>query len=297
MYISRSTKTMSPSRVLRTGFILLAILARLTYADELSRVSNPVCPTKSITSAILGNGASICPWSGISYSLGVIEGDDTSIQKALSRINTNTHDYISVLFYASWCPFSTIFKPSLSIMSSFYPSIPHFAIEESAVKPSLLSKYGVNGFPTLFILNSTMRVRYHGSRTLSSLVNFYSDVTGIEAESMDKTSLDKMDTFVQEKDDNISEPPEFCPFSWAKSPENLFRQETYLFLATVFVVFRSLYLTYPLIVTSARYARRTRLLNIRSLWEHPITYLNRAIQFFSSLTGCMGFDFLNGRKH
>lgn len=43
---------------------------------------------------------------------------------------------------------------------------------------SILSKYGVHGFPTLFILNSTMRVRYHGSRTLASLVGFYNDVTG-----------------------------------------------------------------------------------------------------------------------
>ncbi|CAI9262548.1 unnamed protein product [Lactuca saligna] len=296
MYISRSTITMSPTRVLRTGFILLAILGRLTCADELSRVSNPVCPTKSIKASILGIGDSICPSSGIGCSIGVIEGDDTSIQKALSMIDANTHNYIVVLFYASWCPFSTIFKPSLSLMSSFYPSIPHFAIEESRVKPSLLSKYGVNGFPTLFILNSTMRVRYHGPRTLGSLMTFYTDVTGVEAESMDKKSLDKMDTFVHNKSNNSSE-PEFCPFSWAKSPENLLRQETYLFLATVFVVFRSVYLTYPFIVTSARYARRTRLLNIWSLWDHPVTYLNRAIQFFSSLTGCMGVDFFNGRKH
>lgn len=43
---------------------------------------------------------------------------------------------------------------------------------------SILSKYGVHGFPTLFLLNSTMRVRYHGSRTFGSLVAFYSDVTG-----------------------------------------------------------------------------------------------------------------------
>lgn len=43
---------------------------------------------------------------------------------------------------------------------------------------SILSKYGVHGFPTLFLLNSTMRVRYHGSRTLGSFIAFYGDVTG-----------------------------------------------------------------------------------------------------------------------
>lgn len=43
---------------------------------------------------------------------------------------------------------------------------------------SILSRYGVHGFPTLFLLNSTMRVRYHGARTINSLVAFYNDVTG-----------------------------------------------------------------------------------------------------------------------
>lgn len=98
--------------------------------------------------------------------------------------------------------------------------------------------------------------------------------------------------------ENITE-PEFCPFTWAKSPENMFRQETYLALATLFVIFRSVYLSYPFIVTSAQYARRTQFLNIRvrSLWEHPFAYLNRAIQLFSSLTGCMGIGFFHERKH
>ena len=43
---------------------------------------------------------------------------------------------------------------------------------------SIPSKYGVHGFPTLFLLNSTMRVRYHGNRSFESLGAFYSDVTG-----------------------------------------------------------------------------------------------------------------------
>lgn len=43
---------------------------------------------------------------------------------------------------------------------------------------SILSKYGVHGFPTIFLMNSTMRVWYHGTRSLNSLVAFYNDVTG-----------------------------------------------------------------------------------------------------------------------
>lgn len=121
-------------------------------------------------------------------------------------VHKDNQDYVALLFYASWCPFSRMFRPIFSILSSLYPSIPHFAIEESTIRPrfvidrvisvhflivifwrwritsitfySILSKYGVHGFPTLFILNSTMRVRYHGSRTPGSLIAFYSDVTG-----------------------------------------------------------------------------------------------------------------------
>lgn len=44
---------------------------------------------------------------------------------------------------------------------------------------SILLKYGVHGFPTIFIMNSTLRVRYIGSRSMDSLVAFYSEVTGM----------------------------------------------------------------------------------------------------------------------
>ncbi|XP_076907808.1 5'-adenylylsulfate reductase-like 4 [Bidens hawaiensis] len=292
--ISRLTKVMTPARVLRTGLIILGLFGMLTCADEVSRVSDSVCPTKSIEALIFGFHDSVCPVTGLDYyySLGVIEGDETSLQKALSMVDTNTHDYVVVVFYASWCPFSTVFKPSLSTMSSLYPSIPHFAIEESVLKPSILTKYGVNGFPTLFILNSTMRVRYHGPRTLTSLVVFYTNVTGINAESVYTKTQNTMDILVHEKGDNNNTDPETCPFTWAKSPENLLRQETYLALATLFVVFRSVYLIYPYIATSVQYARRTRF-----LWEQPRAYLNRAGQLFSLLTDCMGIGFFYERKH
>ncbi|KAI3979173.1 hypothetical protein MKX01_016998 [Papaver californicum] len=85
----------------------------------------------------------------------------------------------------------------------------------------ILSRYGVHGFPTHFLLNSTIRVRYHGSRTLNSLVAFYYDVT------------------------------ENCPFSWARSPEKLLRHETYLTLATEFVIIRLLYFLLPSLLACA----------------------------------------------
>lgn len=282
--MSKSLKLMSPTRISRFGFVLIVIFARLTCADENPRVSNSICPPKSINDSIFGSQAPVCALNGIDYSfgaLGVIEGDETSLQKALSMVHKNAGNYVVVLFYASWCPFSIKFKPTLSLISSLYPSMAHFAIEESVIRPSILSKYGVHGFPTLFVLNSTMRVRYHGSRTLTSLVTFYTNVTGIKAESVNKTSLGET---LHDKRHIIE--PENCPFSWAKSPENMLRHETYLTLATIFVVLRLLYLGYPFIKTCARVSWRRRNANIRlkSLWEHPLAYMNRAIQLFTSLT-------------
>ncbi|KAK9757609.1 hypothetical protein RND81_01G173600 [Saponaria officinalis] len=158
--------------------ILVVLFTGLTRCDS-ARVSDlGSCPTVSITDAILGFHDSICHLHH-SYNIAVIEGDEGSLQKALHMVYSHTEDYVAVLFYASWCPFSRNFRPSFSVLSTLYPSIPHFAIAESAVKLSVLSKYGVHGFPTLLLLNSTMRVHYRGYRSLSSLVSFYSDITGM----------------------------------------------------------------------------------------------------------------------
>lgn len=53
----------------------------------------------------------------------------------------NHHEYVAVLFYASWCPFSQTFRPVFSALSFLYPSIPHVAIEESAITPRYFSDY------------------------------------------------------------------------------------------------------------------------------------------------------------
>lgn len=275
--------------------VVLAVWVRLTCAaDEFSSSSTSsssrdllFCAKESVADSILGFRDSNCPLYADVRSLGsvaVTEGDEVSLQRALNIVHMNSHEYVAVLFYASWCPFSRTFRPSFSILSSLYPSIPHFAIEESAVRPSILSKYGVHGFPTLFLLNSTMRVRYHGSRTFGSLVAFYSDVTGIKTVSLDQVSLDKVGRPSNNETHDNSE-QESCPFSWARSPEKLFRQETYLALATAFVLLRLLYFIFPTLLFCAQYTWKKHVQNVRlgSLWEHPSAYLKRAIHLFNSL--------------
>jgi thiol-disulfide isomerase/thioredoxin len=41
----------------------------------------------------------------------------------------------SILFYAAWCPFSSKFLPIFEALSTMYPQIQHFAVEESSATP------------------------------------------------------------------------------------------------------------------------------------------------------------------
>lgn len=77
-----------------------------------------------------------------------VKGDEVSLQMALNMVHKNSHEYVAVLFYASWCPFSRNFRPSFSVLSSLYSSIPHFAIEESAIRPRYAKDY-----PSFYIYN------------------------------------------------------------------------------------------------------------------------------------------------
>lgn len=269
-------------RVWISGIFTLLLWQSLPSAAE-----HNICPPHSLLDSIFVFPDRTCPLYADSRSFGfngVTEGDAVSLQRALNMVHKNSYDYVAVLFYASWCPFSRTFRPTFSILSSLYPSIPHFAIEESAIRPSILSKYGVHGFPTLFILNSTMRVRYHGSRTPGSLVAFYGDVTGIRTASLDHISLDKIGSPSTQKKHGSAE-QESCPFSWARSPENMLRQETYLALATTFVVLRLLHLIFPTLLVFVRCAWRMYIRNMRfgSMLEHPIAYLKRAAWLSNSL--------------
>ncbi|CAA0840450.1 5-adenylylsulfate reductase-like 4 [Striga hermonthica] len=249
------------------GLVLLLLVGRLTCADSV-RVSKPpaICPLNSVQEAFFPSQNHVCSVFGAKSdnTAGVIEGDEVSLQKALDIVHKNKHDYVSLLFYSSWCPFSGSFRPSFSLLSSIFPSIPHFAIEESAVRPSILSKYGVHGFPTLVLLNSTMRMRYQGSRTLDSLISFYNAVTGIKM-SADGESIGKI--VCSGNDEKHGNNLETCPFPWARSPENLFKQETYLTLATLFVILRLLQFFFPTL-------RRWAQLAWRSFLERPCKQSN-----------------------
>ncbi|GAA0142663.1 reductase [Lithospermum erythrorhizon] len=244
-----------------------------------------VCKMRSVKEYIMGSLDTICPLTEIDswFLSGVTEGGEDSLQKALNMVHKTTHDYVAILFYASWCPFSRTFRPTFPTLASFYPSIPHFAIEESSVRPSILSKYGVRGFPTLVLLNSTMRVRYSGSRTLDSLTTFYGKITGMKNAPISRKCLEKSVCLSDNSEHGINELGS-CPFSWIRSPENLLRQETYLALATAFVLLRLMHIIFPALRKLFHFpARRYMNIRFRSFWDHLLGFLNRAVQLINSL--------------
>jgi len=67
--------------------------------------------------------------------------------------------------------------------------------------------------------------------------------------------------------------PENCPFPWARrSPENLLRQETYLTLATVFVLLRLLHLISPTMVVFVKFTwGRVSNMRLGNPLEHTVT--------------------------
>lgn len=107
---------------------------------------------------------------------------------------------------------------------------------------------------------------------------------GIETVLLDQLSLEKIGyPLNHEKHDSTEQ--ESCPFSWARSPENMLRQETYLALASAFVLLRLLYFFFPTLLSFAQSAWRRNIRNMRlgSLLEHPLAFLKRAVQLFNSL--------------
>ncbi|KAG8072448.1 hypothetical protein GUJ93_ZPchr0006g42689 [Zizania palustris] len=218
--------------------LLLAILA----AAEPYSSAEPAeaCRALTLVEGILGHYGTCAPLDRrLVVPFGVIEGDEVTLVKAVNHLHMNKDDYIAILFYASWCPFSQECKPNFETLASLFPTIRHFTFEESAIRPSIISRYGIHGFPTLFLLNSTMRVRYHGPRTVKSLATFYSDVSGIDASVMSTSGeamLHSLDGIELKKDAR----QENCPFWWARSPEKILQQDTYLALATSFVFLRDI---------------------------------------------------------
>ncbi|KAL5220818.1 hypothetical protein ABZP36_025531 [Zizania latifolia] len=244
------------------AFLLLPLLAA---------AGQGVCPNPPAAAAVLRQASTSCPAAGSpgprrAHHVGVVEGDDVVLQKAVTLVLQNREDFVAILFYASWCPFSKIFRTDFQKLSSFFPTIAHFSFEESRIKPRMLSRYGVRAYPTLFLVNSTVRVRYHGSRTMNSLAMFYKDVTGMNPVSLDAISLERMEEEANIIENNEKTEQEYSLFLFARSPDRLLHQDTCLALASSFVLLRLLCFLLPKINACVKQAWRMQLHELKRLF-------------------------------
>ena len=114
------------------------------------------------------------------------------------------------------------------------------------------------------------------------IVNLWDE--GISAE-MESTTGESMAHPLDDIESKKDVEQENCPFWWARSPENILQQDTYLALATCFVILRLLYLLFPKIVSAAKWAwrRHTLFANLMGVHEYFFTYLEQARQKFIRL--------------
>ncbi|KAL6606905.1 hypothetical protein ACP70R_042558 [Stipagrostis hirtigluma subsp. patula] len=275
--------------------LLVAVLHLV--AGEASAAAPPhpaVCPRPTATAAFLGApGTCSLPRPDPVHRFGAIEGNEVTFAWAIDFLHRYKGTYIAVLLYASWCPFSQQCRPRFEELGYLFPTILHLAFEESKMDPSTISTLGIHGYPVLYIMNSTMRMQYHGPRTIKSLAAFYSDVSGINASS-DSTIGD----FVPIKLKKNAE-QENCPFSLSCLQEKLRQQDTYLALAVSFLILRLLYLLCPKIATFARWIwrRHTLIANLTSVPECLFSYLEQGRLKFNKIYPSKGVNLHDGARN
>lgn len=176
----------------------------------------------------------------------------------------NKIEYISILFYASWCPFSREMLPQFEILSSMFPQVEHFVLEQSSALPSLFSKYGIHSLPAILLVNQTSRLRYHGPNNLLSLSEFYERNTRFEAISN-----------IVAQPSNIMSDENSTTNLFGLSLKETWSREPYLLFSVLFLCLRLLHFVFPMIIS-----------RLRAFWASSIPHLN--IQIFGETSQVMG---------
>lgn len=151
-------------------FFYLTVLSSLRLVSS----SSALCPKES--NLFLYALQSQCPLAISPNPPIQVDGD--FLDRALASKWRN--EYSSILFYASWCPFSRSVLPTYETLNSMFPQIEHLMVEKSSAMPSIFSRYGIHSLPSILMVNGTSRVRYRGPKNLVSLVQFYKKTTGLE---------------------------------------------------------------------------------------------------------------------
>lgn len=226
-------------------FVLSGLLL-LCFYEQVSGSSSPLCYKRTFAdmAALREDQCSLrgCEEDGDAITSRVLQIDGHTVEKALSRFQSGSNAYAAVLFYAEWCPFSSIMRQMFDSLSASFPVIHHLAVESSALWPSALSQHGVHSLPTLFVYNKTSKVRFHGSRTLEAIGQFYMERTGFLP-----ANLSCIDGGI------LLESPKSKEMSWSKWFRMWLHANMYLAFTAVFLMSRLLYYLMPKFFVSIRY--------------------------------------------
>uniref|UniRef100_A0A5B7A049 Thioredoxin domain-containing protein n=1 Tax=Davidia involucrata TaxID=16924 RepID=A0A5B7A049_DAVIN len=209
-----------------TAFVLFLCIC----AASVSSSSASMCPLQS--NFFINTLLSQCPPAFFPNSPLEVGGD--FLDRTLTAKQGSV--YTSVLFYASWCPFSHNARLTFEVLSSMFPQIEHLAIEQSSAMPSIFSRYGIHSLPTILMVNQMSRMQFHGSKDLHSLIKFYKKTTGFEpvqhvavGQPISSRSSEK-----------------FVMHSWiGSSPNVIFTRELYLAFSILFLCLRVLVFIFP----------------------------------------------------
>lgn len=233
-------------------FVVVCVSVVVLSIRCVSAASLPFCPNES--DVFLNRLQSRCPL-GISPNP-PIQVDGNSLDRALTSKQRN--GYAAVLFYDSLCPFSRRVLPTFEVLSSMFPQMDHFAIEQSAALPSIFSRYGIHSLPSFLLVNQTSRLRYHGSKDLCSLVRFYEETTGLQPveyfakdESIGLGDIDERNTQMSISSSSLRE---------------MIQMEPYLVFAILFLCLRMLILIFPEVLS-----------RLKTFWVSYVPHLNLEI--------------------
>lgn len=221
---------MSVSRL----FLFLLFLVGLSSLPSYGSLATPPLCSRSDLAGLADALRSQCPLWIERSSSEEVEGD--TLDEKLAHVKDGA--YFSLLFYASWCPFSRNIKPTFDALSSMFPQIWHLTIEESSAMPSVFSRYGIHSFPSILLANRTAGIRYHGSKDLDSLAHFYSQTTG-----QDPAAYFSVDQ--QKEKTKVVQP---CH----RSAGELLKKEPYLTFSLLFIISRALTYFFPKFISQIK---------------------------------------------
>ncbi|OIW06472.1 hypothetical protein TanjilG_05243 [Lupinus angustifolius] len=213
-------------------------------------------------SSFLYNLQSQCPF--LIQSNPPLQVGGNFIEGVLSGRKSIGHS--SILFYASWSPFSRRMLPEFETLSSMFPQVEHLSLELSSALPSLYSKYAIHSLPAILLVNQTSRVRYHGQNNLLPLIEFYERNTGFEASG--SIAVGQLRSFAS--DDNLT-----MNLMMGLSLKEISSREPYLVFSVLFLCLRILLFVFPKIVS-----------RLRAFWVSYIPHLN--MQIFGETSQVMG---------